>query len=1306
MQTSSFYYPEGPLGPICDAIIPDDVYRAQFEDDDDLDTDDVPTQVIDGPRDPNEYVNWPLETRCKVDPETGELYDCETIYDRDPNTFDLGIYDGINTIFNPGGEPYPWARKSTAAFGLQDDFFIPVISPKSCVPFEADYNIRPVTYYDQAGNSTTKYACENSTPVTFAVDAISTPVGGAEVAFSDDGLSIVVGGNGSGEVSLTYEWDDSPSISGVVLSTIEIVDGAGNTITWTQSGEEGAETRTIQVSAGDTYPITYNGLASNDGIRYVDESTLEFDDDPPTTPSSGGTFPITISAPGDNGRGPDAAVKSVSNDTIKFTDATFQMDTDAELKIKSTDSGVSASFSGSDETDLELNITGSGTVRLEFSWDDDPNSNGKSVGELYINGQTIDQSGDEGEEDIEINTGGGGGSFDVNSTFKISGTNLPPEAKSKWNDDGSNFGVWTNNAECTLPCLPQTVNYQFDIPATDTYFIQFGADNEGELYLDGSTIPLFDVKGGIIRGQTPFMTSQVLTAGTHTLEVQCTNGYFVVESLVDRYFDTNPDWCTLSNLSGTAIREALDGFGNETNAITATFTAADTLTIGGSGIGEVKLAFEWDDNPNTYGQALGTINVTDSSNNIVATFTQTQGDGSGNASATFDVTAGDVFTLVLVNNLQPPVLDSAERIGYLDNDGSDFNAELRIRSVNVFNTRNEVGGFDLPDGSQTGKYLSFGTLDQTPTTVTNRTATLSNVDLRGCERIFMSVIAGDDDNGGERPNDPNESLEINVNSQGWQTLVPSRRATQITFAEYDGAHGEWHDVEIGVAERSRIENATIELRQTVNGAPEINGLYNGLTQAQFAAQYANSGDVYGIEKITFQYNENTVCFSLYEHPIPSVRYRVAQANYYDKDIGQWAHSNNGFAKEFWNDDTEYFEGDVTMTGGSGTGMILRIRVEAWPQPYLKTSGRPGNARYKIIRVVNPGSGYQTGDTLGFEFNTPRRISLGLPNTQLDPLPIRIRSIVGQETACSCIAERSYLWSDNPGGWFVKICRGGPCIGPIDEINGWVRSGPHPKWSDFMNDYAVYPSNYDVLAGTNHVVNYNIVLDGTGAYTLEYQGDNIINIEWDGTAVVTNGGGFTGNPQSVTINSTAGSHTLRMGIENTPTDTNNWTSNPAGGAWKLTAPIAGLTATWVQGNNNTLYLQIAGNGFAQLELDFEWDDNPNTDGTALGTVRVNGKSFVQGSSTSGTDSKTIDIEGGRSYPVTITGNSGGYSVQNNGTRLCFYDNDGTDCNAQLDIGAILGKVIRTSADLSFATGGNITWHTRLATGYKYQDTPCE
>ncbi len=91
---------------------------------------------------------------------------------------------------------------------------------------------------------------------------------------------------------------------------------------------------------------------------------------------------------------------------------------------------------------------------------------------------------------------------------------------------------------------------------------------------------------------------------------------------------------------------------------------------------------------------------------------------------------------------------------------------------------------------------------------------------------------------------------------------------------------------------------------------------------------------------------------------------------------------------------------------------------------------------------------------------------------------------------------------------------------------------------------------------------------------------------------------------------------------------------------------------------------------------------------------------------GNVSKNIDSECCIPQQFTIVVNFGCDSIQNNGTRLCFFDNDGTDCNAQLDIGAILGKVIRTSADLSFATGGNITWHTRLATGYKYQDTPCE
>ena len=57
-------------------------------------------------------------------------------------------------------------------------------------------------------------------------------------------------------------------------------------------------------------------------------------------------YKIRVADPGSLGRGPTAQVKSVSNKTIKFTDAAYQMDTDAQFKILSTSPGVSARFSG------------------------------------------------------------------------------------------------------------------------------------------------------------------------------------------------------------------------------------------------------------------------------------------------------------------------------------------------------------------------------------------------------------------------------------------------------------------------------------------------------------------------------------------------------------------------------------------------------------------------------------------------------------------------------------------------------------------------------------------------------------------------------------------------------------------------------------------------------------------------------------------------------------------------------------------------------------------------------------------------
>ena len=108
--------------------------------------------------------------------------------------------------------------------------------------------------------------------------------------------------------------------------------------------------------------------------------------------------------------------------------------------------------------------------------------------------------------------------------------------------------------------------------------------------------------------------------------------------------------------------------------------------------------------------------------------------------------------------------------------------------------------------------------------------------------------------------------------------------------------------------------------------------------------------------------------------------------------------------------------------------------------------------------------------------------------------------------------------------------------------------------------------------------------------------------------------------------------------------------------------------------------------------------------ALGTYRVAGASFTQGAAETGSSNATVAVTGGTTYPATILNNPYGFSVQNSGSKLCFKDSEGTDCNASLTIGTItqVGGIIASSLDLVGAGDGNLIWHTRMATGYEYYE----
>ena len=227
-------------------------------------------------------------------------------------------------------------------------------------------------------------------------------------------------------------------------------------------------------------------------------------------------------------------------------------------------------------------------------------------------------------------------------------------------------------------------------------------------------------------------------------------------------------------------------------------------------------------------------------------------------------------------------------------------------------------------------------------------------------------------------------------------------------------------------------------------------------------------------------------FAIREDPltnatVPNPNSEVTSSGYYAGAINRWAYNNDGGAIEAWTDANDYVEEEFTMTGGSGTGMVLRIRVEPWPQPFVPgaaidaatlegyhneigaieddddwtdgpgpdgwynsdgmgnddwfysvdgdsaqywnnygesvvatcrssdgtlvaedgsgsgaeiririepargnnpDSTYPPNSRWKLLEVVEPGTGFTAGVRLQCFFNTDRRLALGLPNTQM------------------------------------------------------------------------------------------------------------------------------------------------------------------------------------------------------------------------------------------------------------------------------------------------------------------------------------
>lgn len=181
---------------------------------------------------------------------------------------------------------------------------------------------------------------------------------------------------------------------------------------------------------------------------------------------------------------------------------------------------------------------------------------------------------------------------------------------------------------------------------------------------------------------------------------------------------------------------------------------------------------------------------------------------------------------------------------------------------------------------------------------------------------------------------------------------------------------------------------------------------------------------------------------------------------------------------------------------------------------------------------------------------------------------------------------AYSWTRNPGGWFIKICQGGSC-GSGNSIS-WVKAGPHPAWSSFMNQYAVYPSNTDSLVDTAHSATWNVDVNTTGTHTLQVQADNTADFSWAGTSLGTHAG-F--NTQTTTYNidiTSTGSYSLTAVVTNADNNSvNNFSKNPGGVAWALRDPSNNVIITSLElsssPNGNLFWHTRMATGYEQYTI---------------------------------------------------------------------------------------------------------------------------
>ena len=430
-----------------------------------------------------------------------------------------------------------------------------------------------------------KLVFDDNSPNGFDVNATFT-IDSGDVTFSSDGNSLV--GSKSGNVTMTYSWNDHPNIAGVVLDEIKI----GKT-TWKQSGTNGKVTRTFNYIANPnpTPPpeISSGGATDNSDTDKPNQRICFYDTD-----TSAGATP-----------GPDldgdvrahfTAINVIQMDEPNKIEEEVTFDDKKLVQLK--DKSLVKDVVIGQVYDVEIANAGQGLMgnypaplaALKAAGgvlmaEDIPNVAAGDQGGITHDdlvcaaskGRFFDINGNKCKYMIDPPTSGGA----LRNGVTYNGPKL-------WNYKHNSYGEFLNN-DGVSPDYPvndigQTINYVWsnvDFPETGEYTFRFANDAHGSLYLDGQTVldGDFDTIAGISdqdrRNWDPGLSKKMtVNKGKHTIAVAPkgslgltdVNADGLFRKLSNDYYRGQQAWDNNASAMAVSITRRVDAFAGTTES--------------------------------------------------------------------------------------------------------------------------------------------------------------------------------------------------------------------------------------------------------------------------------------------------------------------------------------------------------------------------------------------------------------------------------------------------------------------------------------------------------------------------------------------------------------------------------------------------------------------------------------------------------------------------------------------------------------------------------------------------------------------